>query len=78
MKKSTKTTLAGIIACLGLLFTASNPWFDGNPETVPNVEELGVAVAALGAILTGVFARDDDVSSAGGVASKNKKPVKKK
>lgn len=77
MKKSTKTTLSGVIACLGLLFASMNPWFDGNPETMPDVTELGVAVAAIGTLLSGWFARDDDVSSEGGTAGKNAKPVKK-
>ena len=77
MKKSTKTTAGGIVACLGLLFTALVPYFDGDPETAPDIQTLGIAVAAIGTFLTGLFSRDDNVSSMGGVASKDKKPVKK-
>lgn len=77
MKKSVKTTTGGVIACLGLLFMAVNPWFDGDPETMPVTEDLGAAVAGLGALLAGWFARDDNISSEGGYAKKDVSTPKK-
>lgn len=61
MKKSWKTTLAGILAIVGAGITMiANPILDGNPDTVPQIAEF-FSIAAAG--LVGLFARDNDVTS---------------
>jgi hypothetical protein len=74
MKKSVKTTIAGVCAGLGIilhmfsgLFAEGGPGFSGLFDA-ENVTQL---VAGLGAMGIGLFARDDDVSSEGGTASKD-------
>jgi hypothetical protein len=61
MKGSWKTTTAGILA----IFTASvgliaNPLLDNDPATIPHwAEFISIAIAGV----TGLFARDNNVSS---------------
>lgn len=74
MKKSVKTTIAGVCAGLGIilhmcsgLFAEGGPGIGGLFEA-ENVTQL---LAGLGAMGVGIFARDDNVSSEGGTASKD-------
>ena len=61
MKKSWKTTLAGVLAIVGAgISMIANPLLDGNPDTVPQFAEF-FSIAAAG--LVGLFARDNNVSS---------------
>jgi len=62
IKKSTKTTIMGILTGVGLLITQAQAILDDDPETVP---EWPVLVAAIGAMGLGTFSRDDDVTSEG-------------
>lgn len=60
MKKSWKTTAAGIAGIIIAIASCVQAALDGDPLTVPNYE------VALAAVLTGlglIFARDNDVSS---------------
>lgn len=60
MKKSWKTTTAGIAGIIIAIASCVQAALDGDPLTVPNYE------VALAAVLTGlglIFARDNDVSS---------------
>lgn len=70
MIKSRKTTIAGILVALGLCFGFLSRILDGDPTTVVSSTEWGTLVAAVGALLTGFFARDDNVSSEGTKAEK--------
>lgn len=60
MKKSWKTTTAGIGAILVAVGSILQAQFDGDPTTVPQYE---VAIAAIMAGIVGLFARDNNVSS---------------
>ena len=60
MKKSWKTTAAGIAAIVIAVASLVQAQFDGDPSTVPNYE---IAIAAIMSGLVGLFARDNDVSS---------------
>lgn len=60
MKKSWKTTTAGVAAIVIAILSVVQAQFDGDPATVPNYE---AALAAVMAGLVGLFARDNDVSS---------------
>lgn len=60
MKKSWKTTAAGVSAIIIAIASVVQAQFDGDPATVPNYE---AALAAVMAGLVGLFARDNDVSS---------------
>lgn len=62
MKHSWKTTVGGVMAAVGAVLI---PW--GSPW-----REIGEVLAAAGASLVGITARDDDVSSEGFVAPKKK------
>jgi len=69
MKKSTKTTVGGILLCVGLLFSAVGRWIStGEP---PGLEALGAIGAAVSALYLGLMARDDNVTSEGRVAPKD-------
>ena len=60
MKKSWKTTSAGIAGIVIAIASCVQAQFDGDPLTVPNYE------VALAAVITGlglIFARDNNVSS---------------
>jgi hypothetical protein len=60
MKKSWKTTVAGIAGIVIAIASCVQSLFDGDPATVPNYE------IALAAVITGlglIFARDNNVSS---------------
>lgn len=66
MARSTKTTAAGVLTALGLIFSAlgklfrdGGPGLEGLPEVAPEL------VGAIGAALLGLFARDYNVSSEG-------------
>ena len=52
--KSWKTTVGGIVTACGLAMSAS---------TNATVHIIGIAVAGLGALLTGTSARDNNVTS---------------
>ena len=60
MKKSWKTTAAGIAAIVIAVASLVQAQFDGDPSTVPNYE---IAIAAIMSGLVGLFARDNDVTS---------------
>lgn len=61
MKKSWKTTLAGILAIVGAGITlVATPILDNDPNTVPQIAEF-FSIAAAGFV--GLFARDNNVSS---------------
>lgn len=60
MKKSWKTSTAGIAAIVVAVASCVQALFDGDPMTVPNYE---VAIAAVISGLGLLFARDNDKSS---------------
>ena len=60
MKKSWKTTAAGVAAVIAAVAAAARAILDGDPETLVNWEAtIGAAMAGVGLIT----ARDNDVSS---------------
>lgn len=72
--KSRKTTVAGVLAGLGMLvslFARVLQPEGGGLASVLAPENAGELVAALGALLVGLFARDDDVTSEGTRAPKD-------
>ena len=58
--KSWKTTVGGLFLGLGLIFSQLGTLFDDDPNTNPNWE---LVAAGGGAIVAGVAARDNGVSS---------------
>ena len=60
MKKSWKTTTAGVAAIVIAIASVVQAQFDGDPSTVPNFE---IAFAAIMSGIVGLFARDNNVSS---------------
>jgi len=60
VKKSWKTSAAGIAAIVISIASIAQAQFDADPLTVPNYE---IAIAAIMSGLVGLFARDNDVSS---------------
>lgn len=71
--KSTKTTVAGLLAGIGLLASVLSKLFaEGGPgfAGILDATYLTEIVAALGALGLGWFARDDDVTSEGTKAPK--------
>ena len=66
--KSYKTTMGGILAAVGLIATAGAGW----AETGFDATSTGPLVAAVGAIVLAIFARDKDVSSEGTKIEKKK------
>ena len=60
MKRSWKTSAAGIGAILVALGTVIAAQFDGNPATVPDYGALVAAIIAGGGLL---FSRDNDKTS---------------
>ena len=75
-KKSTKTTVAGVAAAVGMLAIAVAYFLDGDPSTTADwsgaVQAIGAVLAAFGVSAGGLFARDDDVSSEGSAATKKR------
>ncbi len=70
--KSWKTTLSALIAALAAVFALAGKYFDSDPLTTVGTDEL-VAAASMFAVAYGLWkARDDDVSSEGTLALKNK------
>jgi hypothetical protein len=65
--RSRKTTLAGVLAGLGLLLNIGARFVEDPTAALATLdtETVGTIVAAFGAILTGVYARDDNVTSEG-------------
>lgn len=59
-KKSWKTSISGIATILIAILGAVQLLFDGKPETNPNWE---VTIGLVTAGLSGLFARDKNVSS---------------
>lgn len=59
-KKSWRTTVAGIVAAVGILCTQIGNVLDKDPETVISWEAIMFALGALG---VGWFARDNKVTS---------------
>ena len=57
---SWKTTLAGLVAMLAIIFPQLGFMFDGDPETAINWNTI---VAAISVFVTGLMARDNDVTS---------------
>ena len=53
-KKSWKTTIAGLLAAVGAALSQSDD---------ATLKSIGGVLAPIGAFLTGVFARDNNVSS---------------
>lgn len=73
-KKSTKTTIAGALAGLGMIFSLFSQLLgEGGPglSGLMEPENATLFMAGLGALGLGFFARDDDVSSEGSTASKD-------
>lgn len=60
MKKSWKTTLAGVLVFLGVLAAQAGHALDSDPTTVFSMEAV---VTALGVLFMGIFARDKNVTS---------------
>lgn len=60
MKKSWKTTAAGITAGIAIILTQVSYLLDADPATVFSIEAV---ISALGLIGIGFFARDDKVTS---------------
>lgn len=58
--KSWKTTLAGIMGFITLAWSQLQFLIDTDPTTNP---EWNIVIGAFMALLTGLFARDNDVSS---------------
>ncbi len=58
--KSWKTTLAGIVAGLAMLFGEANKALDDDPNTNPSFEIIVLGLATMG---IGVAARDNNVTS---------------
>lgn len=58
--KSWKTTVAGIMTFITLAWTQVQYLLDTDPTTNP---EWNIIIGGLMALLTGLFARDNDVSS---------------
>lgn len=67
MKRSIKTTLAGIGALLVTLGNAMVGQFDADPNTAA---DWGLVIAAAVVAWGLISARDDNVSSEGGIARK--------
>jgi len=55
-----KTTSAAIAAFLAIMMPQVSMWFDGDAATNP---DWNILIAAVGVLLTGIFARDADKSS---------------
>ena len=76
MKKSTRTTLTGWAMFLGVLLIALGSAFDSNPETMADWAGVSQAFGGLGlgfgGLLNGVFSRDDNVTSEGNTAAKDR------
>jgi hypothetical protein len=71
--KSTKTTAAGVLGGLGMLGSVLATVLSaggGGLAALFTPGPLGQLVAGVGAILLGLFARDDDVTSEGTRAPK--------
>lgn len=60
MKKSWKTTTAAVCGIIGILAQAAAAALDTNPATDP---QWGIVIPSCIGMLTGLFARDNDVSS---------------
>jgi hypothetical protein len=60
MKKSWRTTAAGVTAAIGFLFTQVSNLLDSDPATVC---DFGEVMAALSVLYLGWSSRDDKVSS---------------
>lgn len=58
--KSWKTTIAGIVAGLAIIFAQANNFLDDDPKTVFDFAQFGLGLGAMG---IGFFARDGDKSS---------------
>jgi hypothetical protein len=74
--KSTKTTVAGIATGVGIIASLISNIFSVEGATLFDIfatENLSMLVAGIGAILMGLFARDDDITSEGGTAPKDAK-----
>lgn len=75
MKNSNKTLAAGITGGLGLLFALLGQLFDKDGPGWSGLTDpiySGQLAAAIGALLMGWYARDDNVSSEGKLAPKDK------
>ena len=59
MKKSWKTSLAGILVILASVFTAASAMLDDDPSTNPNFEQVVGTILGAGLL----NARDKNVSS---------------
>ncbi len=65
-KKNWKTTVAGVVAGLGVLLTQLGNFLDGNPETTVDTKVvIGTVVTVCGLLGWSFFTRDKDVSSEG-------------
>lgn len=80
--RSRKTTVAGAIGALGLILVGLSRGLagpedpagaEGGPELPIPAETIGLALAALGSLAAGVFARDDNVTSEGGRAPRRRR-----
>lgn len=74
-KKSTKTTLSGYAAAIGVLLIAIGAMTDGDPKTQADfagaMQAIGALMTALGIGANGHYSRDDDVTSEGRETPKN-------
>jgi hypothetical protein len=59
-KASWKTTTAGIVAALSILFHQANALLDEDPKTLFDVTQV---TAAIGMLWMGISARDNNVTS---------------
>jgi hypothetical protein len=62
-KKSWRTTTCGILAIVGSLIPAAIALLDGDPSTVVNYQEIGIAIMGLFGGGGLIAARDAKVSS---------------
>jgi len=67
MKKSFKTTAGGVLQLIAAISIAAFALIDGDPSTTPDADAILTALTALGVgipgFITGIFARDNSVSS---------------
>lgn len=71
MRKSAKTTIGGVTGAVGVLINVLRKLVDDDPETVFSFGDVGMILVAIGIIVTGVFARDDDASDSGTPGAKD-------
>lgn len=61
--KSWETTVAGLVAIVGVIVVFAILAFDGNPDTTPGFQEIVTAIVGLAAGLGLIRARDNNKRS---------------